>query len=155
MTHDSFFERSPIRKTLQVTSYNINIVTMSQEISNPGGQSDSKSRPLSWLITPSKNINYDVILFGYTIGTMLFFIFYLIELFFEQRRMNDDITAYEDDIESVESDDILKELETSLEGIYLIFCPFPFGLIWSIFMRQKWLQRKKGKDQESSKEKDD
>ena len=77
---------------------------------------------ISWLITPNKEINYQVITAMYGVCCCVFVLFYSLEFFL-----------------------VSKENENfdSIKGVYIIFTPFFPALLWSTLMWKKSAVKKK------------
>lgn len=98
------------------------------------------------MFQPNPNINYAFVSLMYACGSLLYISLYVFEqwsgevLSVQNHSVGeafdtDGFTRKND--ESSTSPGVLKELQTSLQGIYLIFSPFIPCLMWSLFLWRK------------------
>jgi hypothetical protein len=119
------------------------------------------------MLQPNPNINYAFVSLMYAFGSVLYIALYGFEQWSGEAfsvQKHSEGAAYgssssitrNGDESSVTSPGVLKELHTSLQGIYLIFSPFIPYLMWSLILWQK--ARNGGKNsnaQEEQKQKGD
>lgn len=97
---------------------------------------NSNKSMFSFLIQPSKIIDYTVLSYMYVTGCSIGVLFYVIEIILLQK-----ISLLQDTNESS-----MKEIYTSIKGIYLIFMPFFPTLIWCLLLRSKWMNMNMDKE---------
>mmetsp|Transcript_9459 Transcript_9459/g.28440 ORF Transcript_9459/g.28440 Transcript_9459/m.28440 type:complete len:107 (-) Transcript_9459:528-848(-) len=93
---------------------------------------------LKWALLPREDINYSFISAMYASGTALSLLLFLLETVLRGYGGNGDSSG-EDETGSV------AEFAQALEGLYLIFIPFFPCLLWSLFVRRRWIEQQGAK----------
>lgn len=80
---------------------------------------------MSLFVRPQEDINYNFILGAYAVATAIGVLFFVLEKHFEV---------------------------SQVEGFYLVFAPFAPCLLWSVYMRSRWLRERGAEDGTKKKE---
>uniref|UniRef100_A0A7S2ECH0 Uncharacterized protein n=1 Tax=Trieres chinensis TaxID=1514140 RepID=A0A7S2ECH0_TRICV len=117
---------------------------MANEPSKSTPKADPPSSPLSWIITPSPDINYDFISAMYAGGSGLCLFFYSLH-----RLLEGYYGRKEDSNINEEETGSIAEFARSLEGIWLVFAPFFPCLLWSLVVRSEWKRKESKKEKQA------
>lgn len=111
---------------------------MAQAAANGGGG------PLAWITTPSPDINYNFISLMYGGGSALAVFLFVLEKalmgYYGISAAAADAAAKGGDGGGGDEEGALHEFTRQLEGLHLVFVPFFPCLLWSLFVRSRWLK---------------
>mmetsp|Transcript_2987 Transcript_2987/g.6911 ORF Transcript_2987/g.6911 Transcript_2987/m.6911 type:complete len:144 (-) Transcript_2987:276-707(-) len=119
-----------------------------------GSSGSGSGGPLSWLVRPADQINYNFISLMYGGCCALAVLLYTLERSLRDYYIpSSSITTSDTDHggqsspgNGVAEDSAMVEFTRQMEGLYLVFLPFFPCLLWSLIVRSKWLAGVRGKE---------